>query len=40
MSTLITGGTIVTASDTARADLYIEDDTITVIGANLDQPAD
>ena len=40
MSILITGGTIVTASDTARADLYIEDDTITVIGANLDQPAD
>ncbi|MCD6030421.1 MAG: dihydropyrimidinase, partial [Thermomicrobiales bacterium] len=40
MSTLITGGTIVTASDTARADLYIEDDTITLIGANLDQPAD
>lgn len=40
MSTLITGGTIVTAADTARADLYIEGETVALIGNDLGQPAD
>lgn len=35
MSTLISGGTIVTASDTYKADLLIDDGVITTIGKNL-----
>ena len=40
MSVLIRGGRIVTAADDYVADLYIEDETITLIGESLDLPAD
>lgn len=40
MSTLIKHGTIVTASDTIRADVYIEDETVVLLGRDLDQDAD
>ncbi len=40
MSVLIRGGRIVTAADDYVADLYIEDETITLIGESLDQQAD
>ena len=40
MSVLISGGRIVTAADDYVADLYIEDETITLIGESLDVQAD
>src|SRR6266581_6817530 len=40
MSVLIRGGRIVTAADDYVADLYAEDETITLIGESLDMPAD
>jgi dihydropyrimidinase len=40
MSILIKGGRIVTAADDYVADLFVEDETITLIGSSLDQPAD
>jgi dihydropyrimidinase len=40
MSVLIRGGRIVTAADDYVADLYIEDETITLIGESLDMQAD
>jgi dihydropyrimidinase len=40
MSVLIRGGRVVTAADDYVADLYIEDETITLIGESLDLPAD
>jgi dihydropyrimidinase len=40
MSVLIRGGRIVTAADDYVADLYVEDETITLIGASLDVRAD
>jgi dihydropyrimidinase len=40
MSILIKGGRIVTAADDYVADLYAEDETVTLIGESLDQPAD
>src|SRR2546430_1279562 len=40
MSVLIKGGRIVTAADDYVADIYVEDETVTLIGAELDQPAD
>jgi dihydropyrimidinase len=40
MSVLIRGGRIVTAADDYVADLYVEDETITLIGESLDMPAD
>jgi len=40
MSVLIRGGRIVTAADDYVADLYVEDETITLIGESLDVPAD
>ncbi len=40
MSVLIRGGRIVTAADDYVADLFIEDETITLIGASLDVSAD
>jgi dihydropyrimidinase len=40
MSILIKGGRIVTAADEYVADLFIEDETITLIGSSLDQAAD
>src|SRR5881392_3757628 len=40
MSILIKGGRIVTAADDYVADLFIEDETITLIGESLDQPAE
>src|SRR6266516_4571470 len=40
MSVLIKGGRTVTAADDYVADIYIEDETITLIGESLDQPAD
>ena len=40
MSVLIRGGRIVTAADDYVADLYIEDETIALIGESLDMPAD
>ena len=40
MSVLIRGGRIVTAADDYVADLYIEDETIALIGESLDVPAD
>jgi dihydropyrimidinase len=40
MSILIKGGRIVTAADDYVADLYVEDETVTLIGESLDQPAD
>jgi dihydropyrimidinase len=40
MSVLIKGGRIVTAADDYVADLYVEDETITLIGESLDMSAD
>src|SRR2546427_3253184 len=40
MSVLIKGGRIVTAADDYVADLYVEDETITLIGESLDVQAD
>ena len=40
MSVLIKGGRIVTAADDYAADIYVEDETVTLIGESLDQPAD
>jgi dihydropyrimidinase len=40
MSVLIRGGRIVTAADDYVADLYIEDETVTLIGESLDLQAD
>ena len=41
MSTLLVkNGTVVTASDTFQADIYIEDETIQSIGKSLDAKAD
>jgi dihydropyrimidinase len=40
MSVLIRGGRIVTAADDYVADLYVEDETITLIGESLDVSAD
>src|SRR5689334_10597771 len=40
MSVLIKGGRVVTAADDYVADVYIEDETVTLIGESLDQPAD
>ena len=40
MSVLIKGGLVVTAADTTLADVYIEDERISVIGESLDVPAD
>src|SRR6201985_3645069 len=40
MSVLIRGGRIVTAADDYVADLYIEDETIALIGESLDVQAD
>jgi len=40
MSVLIKGGRIVTAADDYVADVYVEDETVTLIGESLDQPAD
>ena len=40
MSVLIKGGRIVTAADDYVADILIEGETITLIGASLDMPAD
>src|SRR5438094_1872546 len=40
MSVLIKGGRIVTAADDYVADIYVEDETVTLIGQSLDQPAD
>jgi dihydropyrimidinase len=40
MSVLIKGGRILTAADDYVADIYVEDETITLIGESLDQQAD
>src|ERR1043166_6324082 len=40
MSVLIKGGRILTATDDYVADIYVEDETITLIGESLDQQAD
>src|SRR5215831_19257566 len=40
MRTLITGGTIVTATDTYKGDVLIEDERISAIGTSLPLPAD
>ena len=40
MKTIISGGTIVTASDTYKADLLIEDGRITMIAAKIPFEAD
>src|SRR3982750_1825350 len=40
MSVLIKGGRIVTAADDYVGDIYVEDETVTLIGASLDVPAD
>jgi dihydropyrimidinase len=40
MSVLIKGGRIVTAADDYVADIYVEDETVTLIGESLDQAAD
>ncbi len=37
MSVLIKGGRIVTAADDYVADIYVEDETVTLIGESLDQ---
>ena len=39
-SLLIRNGTVVTATDRYLADVYIEDETISMIGSKLDVPAD
>ena len=40
MSVLIRGGRVVTAADDYVADLFVEDETITLIGESLDVSAD
>ncbi len=40
MSVLIKNGRVVTAADDYIADIYVEDETVTLIGASLDQTAD
>src|SRR6476620_7738410 len=40
MSVLIKGGRVITAADDYVADVYVEDETITLIGESLDVPAD
>jgi dihydropyrimidinase len=40
MSVLIKNGRIVTAADDYVADVYVEDETVTLIGESLDHPAD
>jgi dihydropyrimidinase len=40
MSVLIKGGRIVTAADDYVADVYVEDENVSLIGDSLDQPAD
>ena len=40
MRILITGGTIVTASDIYQGDVLVEDERITTIGTRLQVPAD
>src|SRR3954467_1037409 len=40
MSVLIKGGRIVTAADDYVGDIYVEDETVTLIGASLDVSAD
>jgi dihydropyrimidinase len=40
MSVLIKGGRIVTAADDYVGDIYVEDETVTLIGESLDQQAD
>src|SRR5919201_2099350 len=40
MSVLIKGGRIVTAADDYDADLFVEDETVTLIGESLDVGAD
>src|SRR5213083_841396 len=40
MSVLIKGGRVITAADDYVADIYVEDETVTLIGESLDQPAD
>src|SRR5256714_15227644 len=40
MSVLIRGGRVVTAADDYVADLYVEDETISLIGESLDVPTD
>jgi dihydropyrimidinase len=40
MSVLIKGGRIITAADDYVADVFVEDETVTLIGESLDQPAD
>src|SRR4051794_1848188 len=40
MSVLIKGGRVVTAADDYVADVFIADETVTLIGESLDQPAD
>jgi dihydropyrimidinase len=39
MSILIRGGTVVTADEAKRADVYIEGGTIKAVGAKLDAPS-
>ena len=40
MSVLIRGGRVVTAADDTVADVYVEDETVTLIGRSLDVQAD
>src|SRR5881275_1775918 len=40
MSILIKGGRVITAADDYVADVYVEDERISMIGESLDQPAD
>ena len=40
MSVLIKGGRIITAADDYVADIYVEDEAVTLIGDSLDMPAD
>jgi dihydropyrimidinase len=40
MSVLIKGGRVITAADDYVADIYMEDEAISLIGESLDQPAD
>src|SRR5256886_2265687 len=40
MSILIKGGRVITAADDYVADIYVEDERISLIGESLDQPAD
>src|SRR5213083_408491 len=40
MSVLIKGGRVITAADDYVADIYVEDETVTLIGESLDQQAD